>query len=146
MYPLRIAWTRSHGKVVIAMVWLLSFLTSFYQIFNSRAMSFEWGDKIYYECHEKGGKVSTIFVFCNTFLIPLIIMTFCYTKICRELNIHKTPGNTDVTRDTEQRITKIKVRNRFLLLFRSYKACSSSWSFLFLTQRNACGTCLCVFS
>ncbi|CAM1298552.1 Uncharacterised protein g2159 [Pycnogonum litorale] len=109
VHPLSRAWTRSHGAVVIAMIWIFSVLASVYQFLNSNAEQFEWDGQLYYTCEEgSGGQISTIFVFCNTFVLPLLILTYCYAVICRELKIQESPGESASLRYQEHHQNKLK--------------------------------------
>lgn len=112
MHPLKTAWTRSHGVVVVTVIWITSILTSAYHFTGSHADAFEWGTGTYYDCKETyDPRIVTPLVFLFTFLFPLVIMTFCYIMICLKLRRGEFSGILAEKKDRLQNRKKIKVPN-----------------------------------
>ncbi|CAM1314144.1 Uncharacterised protein g6457 [Pycnogonum litorale] len=112
IYPLKTAWTRSHGYIVVLVIWITAAISSIYQIVSSRAIPFSWGGKTYYDCRESyDPRIVTPLVFIFTFLIPLMLMTFCYAKIILQLKRKEIPGAIQQKCDRHPNRKKIKVRH-----------------------------------
>jgi len=114
VYPFRSQlWIKTHKLIIISIIWLLGVLVGSSQLIKSRALLFYYGGSPYYDCREEWsdeeGKIYTLFLFCITFALPVIILIYVYSMIGWHIMRHDIPGNPDLQRDEAHLITKIKV-------------------------------------
>ncbi len=107
-------WLRSHKLFVISILWFCGICFGSAQLFQTRAVRFEYDNNIYYDCREiwdvSSGRIYTIVIFVVTFAAPVIILIFVYATIAYHILRHVIPGNPDCLRDENQVNRKIKAR------------------------------------
>ncbi len=107
------------------MLWILAACVAMAQLFQTRAVTFEYGRNTYYDCREtwdvSSGRIYTLVIFVVTFAAPVIILIFVYTTIAYHILRHVIPGNPDCLRDENQVNRKIKARAlsylNFIIIF-----------------------------
>lgn len=100
-------------SVIIAIVWLIGFAISLPEYLMFTVEPFPYNNGIYYECRQiwpdEITKHYTICIFFITFVIPLLLLCYLYSRICMKIWKHQMPGNADVIRDYNQQIVRVKV-------------------------------------
>jgi hypothetical protein len=114
VYPFRsFLWIKTHKISAITIIWLSGIAVGLSQLIQSKAVSFTYSGNSYYDCREEWsdteGKIYTIFIFCITFVIPIVALIFVYSKIAFHIMRNVLPGNPDRNRDEVRVNRKIKV-------------------------------------
>ncbi|XP_054155174.1 RYamide receptor-like [Oppia nitens] len=125
VYPFRsLLWLRRHKLLAISMIWLVGSTLASSQLVKSKAEPFPYRNHVYYDCREDwdetAGRFYTVSVFMATFLVPIVALTFVYTKIGVHIVRHAMPGNPDRNRDVvrvNRKIKVIKMLSTVVLLF-----------------------------
>lgn len=65
-------------------------------------------------------------IFLITFVIPLLLLCYLYSRICMKIWKHQMPGNADVIRDYNQQVVRVKVR---MMVGSGATKCPLSWKF-----------------
>ncbi|XP_054168313.1 substance-P receptor-like [Oppia nitens] len=126
VHPLRasVSWFKSHRTLVICCIWLTGISIGCTQLFISESKPFTYGDRELYDCREtwaqgsNSGKIYTIIVFCLTFILPMIVLSFVYTLMGCALIRHHMPGNETIQQQfASKRIKVIKMLSTVVSLF-----------------------------
>ncbi|XP_070543863.1 neuromedin-K receptor-like [Ptychodera flava] len=112
MHPLKIRITKTKGKVLIALIWLVSVSLSIVQAVFARAKPFDYGRTVYL-CTDwwpsaTAASVYEICIFLVSYIVPFIALLYTYVKIGIKLWGRQIPGNADRIRD--ESCTKSKKR------------------------------------
>ncbi|XP_054166866.1 RYamide receptor-like [Oppia nitens] len=124
VHPFRLLmWIKTHKEYVIIGIWIAGILFASIQLVKSRAVPFQYGPHVYYDCREEwsesDGKLYTAVVFTFTFALPAIALVFVYGSVGYTIVKHSTPGNPDIVRDLTQ--FNIKIKNDLWKLIRRIK-------------------------
>lgn len=100
-------------RSLLATIWIVGIAFATSQLFISKSSPYTLFQYELFECVEVWpkeiyGQIYTIIVFIITFLLPVLIITFTYSKIWYQMMHQVTPGNPDLVRDTH----RIDVRNK----------------------------------
>ena len=123
MYPLRSRITKSRSKTTILAIWFFSFGLSSIQLYVGRAVPGVevapgvWTAdcvEVWPEPRETWRTCYTFFILVLTYILPLVILSFTYGFVGCRLWQRTAPGNADVTRDTNQLRSKLKVSSTTL--------------------------------
>ncbi|XP_022242496.1 probable G-protein coupled receptor 83 [Limulus polyphemus] len=127
MYPLGFQWTKTRGRIIIAIIWIVASGVSSVQLIHGRAEVFYIQNEIFYDCNEVmdefGSKVYTLVVFAVTFLIPLLVLTYTYVTIGLKMWKHSAPGNAHDDRDKQQLQSKTKVIKMLAVVVLLFAVC-----------------------
>ncbi len=106
-------WLRNNKWLLIAFLWFVGVFIGSAQLIMTRAVPFQYGSQIMYDCREEWddywGRIYTIVIFIVTFALPLSILIFVYTTIGFHIWRHVIPGNPDKERDVTRGNRKDKV-------------------------------------
>jgi hypothetical protein len=87
------------------------------QLVVTRAIPFEYGSQIMYDCREEWddywGRIYTLIIFVATFALPLSILIFVYSTIGYHIWRHVNPGNPDKQRDATRSYRRDKVCSKY---------------------------------
>lgn len=116
-FPLRSRITKSRSKIVIALVWLISFGLSSIQLVVGRAVRTPYApglhrtacEEVWFEPAKTWRRAYTFFILILTYLLPLGILSLTYSIVAVRLWQRTAPGNADQARDSQQLRSKRKV-------------------------------------
>ncbi|XP_077990273.1 prolactin-releasing peptide receptor-like isoform X2 [Glandiceps talaboti] len=115
MYPLRPRMDNRKKKIIILITWVLAIGISAPKLWVLETDHFAIDEKgtLAAICgevwpSELDGHVYEWALFVITFVLPLLVLTFCYGRVARKLWTRNLPGNADPERDREQRKNKRK--------------------------------------
>ena len=116
MWPLRPRMSKSHAKIIIALVWIIAFLTALpILIVSSVVQPDEWFVKCErYICEEVWAKEEHRFYYTMVLMIlqyavPFFVLVYTYARIAVVVWGKKTPGEAENTRDQRMAKSKRKV-------------------------------------
>lgn len=114
----------------MATIWIVGSGFAASQLFISKSSPYTLVQFELYECvevwpNEISGQIYTIIVFVITFLLPIMIITFTYSKIWYQMVHHVTPGNPDSVRDSHRMDVKNKVVKMLVIVVGLFILC---WS------------------
>ncbi|KAH9389074.1 hypothetical protein TYRP_008428 [Tyrophagus putrescentiae] len=101
LYPFHpVPWLRANKVCLIVFIWVIGIAISSPLYANMAVEPFWINDTQYFECIETWSDTSarlyTVFLFLFTFLIPIVALTFVYSRICLHMWRNTTaPGNPD---------------------------------------------------
>lgn len=116
MWPLRPRMSKSHAKIIIALVWMIAFLTALpILIVSSAEQPDDWFVKCErYICQEMWTEEEHRFYYTMVLMIlqyavPFFVLVYTYARIAVVVWGKKTPGEAENTRDQRMAKSKRKV-------------------------------------
>ncbi|XP_070545187.1 substance-K receptor-like [Ptychodera flava] len=140
MYPLKNRMSTSRPKIIIAGIWSISLSLSLVKPIVSYTRTF-WLDKntnnTLTVCKEwwPNRKLQIVYeltLFITTYIIPLTILSFTYTKVALKLWGRSLPGNADKGRDATHRKSKKKTIKMLLSIVVLYALCWMPFNLFYL--------------
>ncbi|XP_072120715.1 RYamide receptor-like [Mobula birostris] len=148
-HPLKSRMGRSRSKILIAVIWMVSFSIASVQLLVSRTNFPEsvllcWGSPLEYGeqakylsvesesemiCLETGWpsntyrKIYTLFLLLFTYMLPLFILTVTYWNVGLRLWGRRQPGNMDRNREAQQVKSKRKVIKMLFIIVAVFALC-----------------------
>uniref|UniRef100_A0A4W3HBV0 Substance-P receptor-like n=1 Tax=Callorhinchus milii TaxID=7868 RepID=A0A4W3HBV0_CALMI len=117
-HPLKSRMGRSHSKILIAVIWMISCGIASAQLVVTRVICLEigWPNSTYHE-------VYTLFLLLVTYVLPLLILTITYWNVGMKLWGRKPPGNVDKNREAQQDKSKRKVIKMLFIIVAVFALC-----------------------
>ncbi|XP_038651789.1 neuropeptide Y receptor type 5-like [Scyliorhinus canicula] len=128
-HPLKSRMGRSRSKILIAVIWMVSFSIASVQLFVSRAKYMNLDSEYEMICLETGWpnntyrKVYTLFLLLFTYMLPLFILTITYWNVGLRLWGRRPPGNMDKNREAQQDKSKRKVIKMLFIIVAVFALC-----------------------
>ena len=114
MNPLDERKTRTRAKFVIAAIWVCSVSISIPLLITIRNVPFPYGNDVYQFCDEnwtdKQRMSYTLALMLITYVIPLTVIIYTYSRILCVMNKHPMRENIDELRGNQRRRSQKRVR------------------------------------
>ncbi|XP_062909358.1 neuropeptide Y receptor type 5-like isoform X2 [Mobula hypostoma] len=128
-HPLKSRMGRSRSKILIAVIWMVSFSIASVQLLVSRAKYLSVESESEMICLETGWpsntyrKIYTLFLLLFTYMLPLFILTVTYWNVGLRLWGRRQPGNMDRNREAQQDKSKRKVIKMLFIIVAVFALC-----------------------
>ncbi|XP_077999716.1 substance-P receptor-like [Glandiceps talaboti] len=128
IYPFKVRVTKNRSKILLAIIWILAVGLAVVQTVFTRTMSYYYDRKTVYLCMEWDIYASVsrgyeIFIVLLTYVAPLCVLTFTYTRVGLKLWGRNLPGNTDQQRDRSHASSKRKIIKMLILVVLLFALC-----------------------
>ncbi|XP_077999626.1 RYamide receptor-like [Glandiceps talaboti] len=119
MYPLKNRMSTSRPKRVITGIWSISLCLSMVKpiVTYTKTYHLDSSNNSLTVCREwwPSSTIQVVYeitLFCTTYILPLIVLSFTYTRVAIKLWGRSLPGNADQGRDASHRKSKKRVSER----------------------------------
>ncbi|XP_077988219.1 QRFP-like peptide receptor [Glandiceps talaboti] len=128
IYPLTVRVTKNRRKIVFLCIWVIAITLATVQTIFTEVEEIYYDGRYIYFCSEefpspRFSKVYEIFFILITYIIPLYILCYTYSRIGIRLWGRTVPGNADHVRDQSQAKAKKKVIKMLVIIVVMFAVC-----------------------